>query len=106
VRNEDLPKNLRDDYTAASLAAIGYVMLHTTAVSLGEETIGERALAHLKDYARIVMTLHNIVPAAVIRFLQEEGLPAADRLTEIGENLRSVWRDTANLVPEPEETSV
>ena len=35
VRNEGLPKNLRDDYTAFSLATIGYVMLYTTASALG-----------------------------------------------------------------------
>ena len=34
IRTEGLPKNLRDDYTAFSLANIGYVMLHTTALAV------------------------------------------------------------------------
>jgi ferritin-like metal-binding protein YciE len=55
VRNEKLPKNLRDDYTATSLAAIGYVMLHTTALSLGDREVADLAHRHLKDHARNVM---------------------------------------------------
>jgi ferritin-like metal-binding protein YciE len=55
VRNESLPKNLRDDYTATSLAAIGYVMLHTTALSLGNKPIADLAQRHLVDYAEAVM---------------------------------------------------
>ena len=35
IRTEGLPKNLRDDYTAFNLATIGYLMLYTTALSLG-----------------------------------------------------------------------
>lgn len=107
VRNEGLPKNLRDDYTACSLATIGYVMLHTTALSLDERAVAQLALAHLKDHAQLVMTLYNVIPAAVIRFLQQEGLPVLeDRLGQIGENLEGVWRDRANQVPDPQETSV
>ena len=98
VRNEGLPKNLRDDYTACSLATIGYVMLHTTALSLGNRQVGEIAQRHLSAYARIVMNLHNIVPAAVIKFLQEEGLPATDAsLAEISRNIEEVWHQSSSV---------
>ncbi|HEU4827977.1 MAG TPA: hypothetical protein VFT04_02165 [Gemmatimonadales bacterium] len=98
VRNEGLPKNLRDDYTACSLATIGYVMLHTTALSLGDRQAGEIAHRHLSDYARIVMNLHNIIPAATIRFLQEEGLPATDTaLAEISRNIEEVWHQGSSV---------
>ena len=98
VRNEGLPKNLRDDYTACSLATIGYVMLHTTALSLGDRQVGEIAHRHLSDYARIVMNLHNIIPAATIKFLQEDGLPASDAaLTEISRNIEEVWHQGSSI---------
>lgn len=101
VRNEKLPKNLRDDYTATSLAAIGYVMLHTTALSLGDREVADLAHRHLKDHARNVMLLHNLIPGAVIAFLQKDGLPARpDTLTEISRNLESVWSDQSGSVPE------
>lgn len=107
VRNESLPKNLRDDYTATSLAAIGYVMLHTTALSLGNRQVAELAQRHLVDYTEVVMTLHNIIPGAVIEFLQDEGLPAReDVLPQIAQTLDNAWRQTAKQVPEPDEISV
>jgi ferritin-like metal-binding protein YciE len=101
VRNEKLPKNLRDDYTATSLAAIGYVMLHTTALSLGDREVADLAHRHLKDHARNVMMLHNLIPGAVITFLQNDGLPARqDALTEISRNIEAVWSDQGGTVPE------
>jgi ferritin-like metal-binding protein YciE len=107
VRNEGLPKNLRDDYTASSLAAIGYVMLHTTALSLGNRPIADLAQRHLVDYTEIVMTLHNLIPGTVIEFLQNEGLPASeDVLPQITQNLDKAWRQTAKQVPEPDQMSV
>ncbi len=107
VRNEGMPKNLRDDYTASSLATIGYVMLHTTALSLGDRETAAIAQRHLADYARIVMTLHNVIPAATIRFLQQEGLPArSDVLDEISRNIDGVWRGQSGNVPDANEVSV
>jgi ferritin-like metal-binding protein YciE len=107
VRNESLPKNLRDDYTATSLATIGYVMLYTTSLSLGDRTTAELAHRHFVDYTEVVMTLHNVIPGAVIEFLQEEGLPARDEvLPEISQTLQNAWRQNARQVPEADEIPV
>jgi hypothetical protein len=101
VRNEKLPKNLRDDYTATSLAAIGYVMLHTTALSLGDREVADLAHRHLKDHARNVMLLHNIIPGAVVSFLQNDGLPARrEALGEISRNIETVWSGQSPAVPD------
>ncbi|HEX5818735.1 MAG TPA: hypothetical protein VFY20_07645, partial [Gemmatimonadales bacterium] len=43
VRTEKLPKNLRDDYTAFSLATVGYLMLNTTALSLNDQETAQIA---------------------------------------------------------------
>ena len=105
VRNEKLPKNIRDDYTAASLATIGYVMLYTTATSLGDTLVANLAHNHLQDYAKATMTLHNIVPGAVIRLLQEDGLPARqDVLSEVAEKIESVWKQDSG-VPKADEVT-
>ena len=104
VRNEKLPKNLRDDYTAMSLAAIGYVMLHTTALSLGDREVADLAHRHLRDHARSVMRLHNVIPSAVIAFLQKDGLSArTDVLEEVSRNIETVWSDQSGAVPEASE---
>ena len=101
VRNEDLPKALRDDYTALNLAAIGYVMLLTTARALGDSRVADLAEQHLKDHAEAVMTLHRIIPAAVVKFLQQDELPAhADVLPAVGRTLDEVWHNGARELEE------
>jgi hypothetical protein len=92
LRNEGQPKNLRDDYTAFSFAAIGYVMLHTTALALGDQEVADLANHHLRDYARGVIALHYIIPAVVVRSLQKEGLPAReDILEDVSRNVGEAW---------------
>lgn len=93
VRDEGLPKNLRDDFTAFSLASVGYVMLHTTALALGDQEVAELANQHLRDYTKAVIRLNDIIPPAVLRFLLQEGLPARpDVLQDVSRNVREAWR--------------
>jgi Domain of unknown function (DUF892) len=106
VRNEGLPKNLRDDYTAFSLATIGYLMLHTTALSLEEREIADLARQHFADYAQSVTLLHNLVPGAVVRFLREDGLPVREEvLPEISRTIEEIWHAQSDQTPRAEETS-
>jgi hypothetical protein len=106
VRNEGLPKNLRDDYTAFSLATIGYIMLNTTALALDDREVGDLAHQHFSDYAESVTLLHNVVPGAVIRFLREEGLPAReDVLPEISRTIEKVWHAQSAQAPRADETA-
>jgi hypothetical protein len=76
VRTEGLPKNLRDDYTALSLASIGYVMLQTTGLSLDDREVAELAQQGFTDYAGALSRLQAIIPGAVVAFLALDGLPA------------------------------
>ncbi len=92
VRSEKLPKDLRDDYTAVSLAYIGYVMLHTTALSLGDDSVADLAHTHLAQHAESVMSLQKAIPAATVTFLQSEGLPAQSSvLADVAKNVRASW---------------
>jgi len=56
VRKTKVSKNLRDDYTALSLATISYTMLYTTTVGLGDAATADLAKRHLADYAQVIMT--------------------------------------------------
>ena len=107
VRNEKLPKDLRDDYTAFSLATVSYVMLLTTAMSLNDQPVAELAERHLRHYTKVVMKLNNILPSAVIAELREEGLPAREeQLPAIARTLKGVWSDPDHEVPAVDEVSV
>jgi hypothetical protein len=107
VRREGLPKNLRDDYTAFSLATIGYVMLYTTCLALDDREVADLARQHFADYAEAVTRLHNIIPAAVVRYLKEDGLPARDGvLPEVSRMIEEVWQAQSARAPRAEETSI
>lgn len=100
LRTEGLPKNLRDDYTAFSLATIGYVMLHTTALALGEREVADLARQHFVDYAQVVTRLNTVVPEAVLRFLQREGLTPTGSdvvLLEVNRMVEEGWRRSEGL---------
>jgi ferritin-like metal-binding protein YciE len=97
IRTEGLPKNLRDDYTAFSLANIGYVMLHTTALAVEDQEVADLAHQHLRDYTNAVMRLNNLIPAAVVRFLEQQGLPVrADIASEVNENVAQAWKQASD----------
>jgi ferritin-like metal-binding protein YciE len=73
VRKTTVSKNLRDDYTALSLATISYTMLYTTTVGVGDTATADLAKRHLADYAQIVMTINQVIPEVVLGELQVDG---------------------------------
>lgn len=100
LRTEGLPKNLRDDYTAFNLATISYIMLYTTALAFGDQEVASLARQGFTDYANVVTRMHNLVPAAVLRYLQQEGLPASEAvLPEVARTINQVWERTPDLSP-------
>lgn len=82
VRHERLPKDLRDDYTAFSLASVGYLMLHTTAQALGDTSVAAVAERHHAEYNAMSRTLRRIIPGTVVDQLRNEGLPVNTSLVE------------------------
>ncbi len=93
VRTEKLPKDLRDDYTAISLAYIGYVMLHTTALSLEDAEVATTARVHMAAHANAMMQLQQIIPLATLEYLAGEGLaPDASVLTTVRSSITESWR--------------
>lgn len=93
VRTEKLPKNLRDDHTAFNLAAVGYMMLYTTARALNDTRVASVAESHHQTYAGMIMNLHDLIPVTVIALLRSENLPVNEGvLGEVDETMRNAWR--------------
>ncbi len=92
IRTEKLLKDLRDDYAALSLAYIGSLMLHTTALTLGDAEIAAIAKINLGDHAEAMMSLQRFIPAATVTFLAEEGL-TVDRsvLATVAQTVDDAW---------------
>jgi ferritin-like metal-binding protein YciE len=78
VRTEGISKALRDDYAAFSLAAISYSMLHTTALSLGDNRVASLAERHLQDHAAAITRINEIMPEVVLRELKKDGHQAQE----------------------------
>ncbi len=98
VRKTKVSKNLRDDYTALSLASISYTLLYTTATGLGDTTVADLAQRHLADYARLVMQINQIVPDVVLQELRDDG---ENVLTGASETIRrttnEIWKSQSDV---------
>lgn len=73
VRKDPVSRALRDDYTALSLAAISYTMLHATSLGLRQGTTAEIALNNLKDITPLLVELSQLMPQIVVKELSFEG---------------------------------
>lgn len=73
VRKDKISRALRDDYTALSLAAVSYTMLHSTALGLRQGMIADLALRNLKELTPFLVELSQIVPQVVLKELSFEG---------------------------------
>ena len=65
VREHEVSRMLRDDYTALSLAAISYTMLHTTALGNGDRTLAALAAQHLKHLTPLIVEISEVIPSVV-----------------------------------------
>lgn len=69
-RSEEISKDYRDNFTALNLSLISYVMLHTTALALGDRETAEIAARNVKDNANFVMEIQKLIPSIVVRELK------------------------------------
>lgn len=69
TRSHETSKMLRDDYTLLSLASIGYVMLHTTALALRQPALAEMAMCHHRELAPVVSEIARTLPHLVLQDL-------------------------------------
>jgi hypothetical protein len=107
IRTEGLPKNLRDDYTALSLASIGYVMLHTTAMAFDDNEVADLGRQHFADYAAALTVLHGLIPGAVVRYLKQEGFSVReDALPQVNRTVEEVWSSVSARTARTAESPV
>ena len=78
VRTEAVAKSVRDDYTFLSHCSVSWLMLLTTARSLGDHETEELAERGYRDTARLVMQVDHVMPQLVLAELRQDGFPAQD----------------------------
>lgn len=72
VRSNSVSKMLRDDYTALSLAAMGYTLLHTTGVALKNKPTADAALQMLTDITPLIVDISETISLVAVRELRDE----------------------------------
>ena len=72
VRTHPFAKDLRDDYTAGSLAVVSYVMLRTTALACDDQESAQLAETHMDETVQMLQWIARTIPAQVVRDLERE----------------------------------
>ncbi len=92
VRPYGVSKMLRDDYTALSMAAISYTMLHTTTLALKQSPTAELARKHLQDWTPLIVEISEAMPFLVVNELEGDSLTVDSNVAaEALKNTHSTW---------------
>jgi len=96
MRSEPVSRMLRDNYTALSLVTISYSMLHTTALTLGSQTLADAAQLCMEQTTPLVVRVSDAMPRIVTVELQRESMPLQpDAAKEAEEAAMSAWQQGA-----------
>ena len=97
IRTEGVSKALRDDYTAFNHAAIGYTMLHATALALGDQATASLAARGLRGHASAVQEINHIIADVVVWELQKDDhqLTNPNAASENRQEVDRIWKETA-----------
>lgn len=95
VRTEAISKSLRDDYTFLSHCNVSWMMLMTTARSLGDHDTEELAERGYRETARLVMRIDRTMPKLVCEELRQDGFTAPDVSDWASGQIRQAWEQSA-----------
>ena len=91
-QTDEVSRMLRDDYTALSLAAVSYEMLHTTALGLKDQRLADLALRNLGEITPVLVELSQDVIRVVVRELSaEDRILDATVADEAIRNTQRMW---------------
>jgi len=70
---EKSSKILRNDYAALETAAIGSMMLHTTALAMNHRSTADVTHRHFQELASLASEIRSVIPQVVVREFADEG---------------------------------
>jgi len=96
IRAEGVSKSLRDDYTAFNHACIGYTMLHTTALALGDQRTADLAARGLRGHASAVQEINHLMAEVVVWELQKDKhtITNPQAAQENRKAVDQIWKET------------
>lgn len=90
VRPSETAKSLRDDHTFFSHLGVAWLMLHTTALSLGDLETARIAERGYSETARCIIHIDTILPKVVVEELRED-VKAADVQEQTLKMVKQAW---------------
>jgi hypothetical protein len=79
---EKSSKILRNDYAALETAAIGSMMLHTTALAMNHSSTADLTQRHFQELASLANEIRSVIPQVVVREFADEGYTVDPSVTE------------------------
>ena len=90
-RTHPITKKLRDDYTALSLCAIGYELLHAAGNALGSPQVAALAQKRLHEVAGFIMALsQEIIPVSLQELAQTNSVDLTTAAAS-QKNVKEAW---------------
>ena len=94
LRESELTRNLRDDYTALSLTTMGYTAMHAFGLGIGESRMADLAGRHLNELTPLLIEISKLIPVTTITDLAKEhpdlGIDTS-KISEAVENTQRAW---------------
>jgi len=96
VRSAETAKAIRDDHTYFSHLGISWLMLYTTATSLGDAETAALAQRGYEDTTRMIMHVDRILPKIVTEELREDReLMPVDAQEQVRVMVKNAWNREA-----------
>lgn len=91
IRKDPVSKILRDDYTALSMLASGYTMLHTAALTYERKELAEYAQDSLSRVAQLITETSQIIPYIVAEELSDDSSKILEIAEKSLEETQKAW---------------
>jgi ferritin-like metal-binding protein YciE len=96
VRSSETAKSIRDDHTYLNHLGIAWLMLHTTATSLGDAETSSLAERGYGETSKMIMHADRILPKIVFEELREdESLQPRDTQEQTRRMVQNAWNREA-----------
>lgn len=96
VRPTETPKSIRDDHTYFNHLGVAWMMLFTTATSLGDPETASLAERGYTATTKAILHINHILPKIVVEELREDkSLDVSDSAEKTREMTKSAWSQTA-----------
>jgi hypothetical protein len=95
VRASETAKSIRDDHTFFSQLGIAWLMMHTTAQSLGDTETAMVAERGYRETAKCIMHIDKVLPKIVVEEIREHVKTATDATELTRTMMKTAWNREA-----------